>query len=132
MIDVSCAIILHQSGKILVTQRSASMPLPLKWEFPGGKVEPGETPEESLIREIKEELDLNIKITGCLTPNTHSYAQSTIRLIPFICKIASGTIILKEHAAYRWLNNNEIQQLDWAEADVPIVKELLREYLRRG
>ena len=128
MIDVSCAIILHQSGKILVTQRSASMPLPLKWEFPGGKVEQGETPEASLIREIKEELDLTIEITGSLTPNTHSYGQKTIRLIPFICTITGGAISLKEHVAYFWLNKNELLGLDWAEADVPVVREFLKRF----
>jgi 8-oxo-dGTP diphosphatase len=125
MIDVSCAILIDKDGKILATQRSASMPLPLKWEFPGGKVESGETAEESLLREIKEELDISIKITGNLSPVVHAYGVKTIRLIPFTAVILNGEINLKEHLAYCWLNANELKELDWAEADVPVLKELL-------
>lgn len=124
MIDVSCAIIADQNGKILVTQRSASMSLPLKWEFPGGKVELGETAAESLIREMKEELELRIEIIQQLSPNTHQYGSKVIRLIPFICRITDGVISLKEHIAYQWLNPNELLDLDWAEADVAVVEEL--------
>lgn len=128
MIDVSCAIIINESRKILVTQRSSAMALPLKWEFPGGKVESGETSDESLRREIREELDLIIEITGRLNPNIHSYGNKTIRLFPFLCQVTSGTINLREHAACRWLNSTELLDLDWAEADIPIVKDFLNLY----
>src|SRR5687768_12762622 len=103
MTDVSCAIIFDQNQHILVTQRSSTMPLPLKWEFPGGKVEQGETAEQSLIREIKEELGVSIRITASLSPGIHSYGTKTIRLIPFICHITEGKITLYEHQDYRWL-----------------------------
>jgi len=127
MINVSCAIIIDNDARILVAQRSAFMPLPYKWEFPGGKVEWGETPEQSLIREIKEELDISIKIISDLSSNLHAYDDKIIRLIPFICHIAEGEITLKEHQAYRWCNSDELLALDWAEADVAIVKTLLKE-----
>lgn len=128
MIDVSCAIIVNEEGKVLATQRSSTMPLPLKWEFPGGKVEPEETAEESLVREIKEELDVEIRILNRLPDNIHSYDTKTIRLIPFICRITAGQIHLREHQEFRWLTPDELFALDWAEADVPVVKAFLNQY----
>lgn len=101
------------------------MPLPLKWEFPGGKIETGETAEECLIREIKEELNIEIEITGSLSPNDHQYPNKLIRLIPFICRQTGGDLALKEHAEYKWVDDKDLLDLDWAEGDIPIVKEYL-------
>lgn len=101
------------------------MPLPLKWEFPGGKIEDNETAEECLIREIKEELNIEIEITGSLSPNDHQYPDKLIRLIPFICRQKDGELILKEHADYKWLDAKDLLDLDWAEADVPIIEQYL-------
>ena len=126
MIKVSCAIIVNAQNQVLVTQRSALMPLPLKWEFPGGKIEENETAEECLIREIKEELNIEIEITFSLPPNDHQYPDKLIRLIPFICRQKDGEIILKEHAGYKWLDAKDLLDLDWAEADVGVVEEYLR------
>jgi len=126
MIEVSCAIIVNSIGKVLVTQRSKKMPLPLKWEFPGGKIEADETAEACLIREIKEELNIDIEITGSLTPNDHQYPDKLIRLIPFICRQKGGELVLKEHADYKWLDAKDLLDLDWAEADVGVVVEYLR------
>ena len=130
MTDVSCAII-FENHHILVTQRSATMPSPLKWEFPGGKVEAGETAMQSLLREIKEELDLDIQIVSALSPTIHQYSTKTIRLIPFVCRIVAGQITLHEHQEYRWLSPKDLLRLDWAEADVPVVKELLSLYQQK-
>ena len=125
MIEVTCAII-EYNNKVLVTQRSEKMALPLKWEFPGGKIEKGETAEACLIREILEELHINIKITKQLNTNTHQYSETkTIKLIPFICELIDGEIKLIEHANYLWLTKSELVNLDWAEADVPILNEYL-------
>ena len=126
MIQVSCAIIVNSIGKVLVTQRSINMPLPLKWEFPGGKIEAGETAEECLIREIKEELNIEIQITGSLPPNDHQYPDKLIRLIPFICRQKGGELVLKEHSSYKWLDAKDLLDLDWAEADVGVVVEYLK------
>lgn len=125
MIDVSCALIIRQNGQILVTQRSAAMRLPLKWEFPGGKVEKGETAEQCVLREIKEELDIEISIIKRTSAYAHGQGQQAIHLIPFYCKLLSGEIKLAEHAAFQWLYPAELKLLDWAEADLPILKDYL-------
>jgi len=125
MIDVSCALIKGQNGEILVTQRSSKMRLPLKWEFPGGKVELGETEEDCLIREIAEELGILISIDRKMTARIHHQEEQSIRLIPFVCKIEKGEICLTEHAAYAWLAPAGLKQLDWAEADLPVVDDYL-------
>ncbi|MGY0040798.1 NUDIX domain-containing protein [Pedobacter sp. NJ-S-72] len=77
MIDVSCALIISHEGQILVAQRSLNMHLPLKWEFPGGKVEPGESAEDCLIREIREELAVEIKIVKKMTPSIHDQGNKS-------------------------------------------------------
>lgn len=123
---VTCAIILNPKNQILVTQRSSTMHLPLKWEFPGGKIEANETPEACLVREIKEELNIDIEIIEGLNANDHQYPDKFIRLMPFICRQTGGEIILKEHADYKWLDRKDLLDLDWAEADVEVVREYLK------
>ena len=125
MILVTCAII-EKAGLVLVTQRSEKMALALKWEFPGGKVEQGESQEVCLLREIKEELNIHIKIVKPLKPNTHHYPNGKeIHLVPFICEYISGHLQLAEHADYKWLKKEALLGLDWAEADIPIVQEYI-------
>ena len=121
---VVCAII-HQDDKILAVQRSEAMKLPLKWEFPGGKIEPNESEQQCIQREIKEELDIDIEVLQRLNPVLHDYPDFSIELIPYTAKHINGEIKLKEHAQYLLLDKSELQELDWAEADVPIVEEYL-------
>jgi len=125
VIDVTCALIVDSQNRVLAAQRSSTMSLPLKWELPGGKIEPNETPEECLVREIKEELDIEIEILKKLPSNTHTYPNVIVNLIPFISKHVGGAITLKEHANYKWLNANQLLDLNWAEADVPILHNYL-------
>lgn len=127
MIDVSCALIINHSGQVLVAQRSPGMHLPLKWEFPGGKVEPGETAEDCLIREIREELGVEIKIVKKMAAAVHDQGMQVIRLIPFQCTLVNGEVKLTEHAAFLWLDPAELNTLDWAEADLPVVKNFMEE-----
>ncbi|HEY0177052.1 MAG TPA: (deoxy)nucleoside triphosphate pyrophosphohydrolase [Pedobacter sp.] len=125
MIDVSCALIKGHNGEILATQRSSVMRLPLKWEFPGGKNEPGETAEECVVRELLEELGVMVKIIKRMDPVIHDDGQLVIRLIPFECVILEGEICLTEHAACLWLQPDELSALDWADADLPVVQNYL-------
>ncbi|MEM8520702.1 (deoxy)nucleoside triphosphate pyrophosphohydrolase [Flavobacterium sp. PL12] len=124
-IDVTCAII-YFKDKILVTQRSETMKLPLKWEFPGGKLEPNESEIDCIKREILEEINIKIEIDKKLSDSVFDYGSFQIKLIPFIANFVSGDIKLAEHKEYRLLDISELSNLDWAEADKPIVEELLK------
>lgn len=125
MLNVTCAIIIIED-KILVTQRSETMKLPLKWEFPGGKLEVNESEENCIKREIKEEINIEIEILARLKSTTHDYGIFEIQLIPFLSKYVSGEIKLSEHRDYKLLEKSELLNLDWAEADLPIVEEFLK------
>ena len=125
IIPVTCALIV-QNGKLLCAQRSENMALPLKWELPGGKIEPNESEEDCLRREILEELGLIIQVENRLDANLHEIQPGKqIQLIPFMCKIIGGTLQATEHKEIVWLDFTELLQLDWAEADVPIIKQFI-------
>ncbi len=124
-LHVTCATI-EQDGCVLAAQRSRAMAMPLKWEFPGGKNKPGETPENCLCREIAEELAIKVAERRALAEKTHAYPEFTITLYPFVCSIVSGIIILREHAAVTWLPRKDLASLDWAEADRPILESYLQ------
>ena len=126
-IRVTCAVILSE-GAILVTQRGPKMKHAGKWEFPGGKTEPGEDDEACIHREIAEELGLSIRLTGRLPEVTHRYGDTCITLVPFLAELVDGTISLTEHQAFLWLAPGELNQLDWAEADLPVVDEVLNRF----
>lgn len=125
MLRVACAVIFHEN-KILVTQRGPSMKMPYKWEFPGGKIEAGENPDECIKREIMEELNISINIKRLLHPVVHKYSDFIIELFPFVADYASGIITLKEHMQCTWLPPEKLKDLDWAEADAGIVDEVLK------
>ena len=124
-IDVTCAIV-YFKDKILVTQRIETMKLPLKWEFPGGKLEINESEIDCIKREILEEINIEIEIVKKLSDSIFDYGTFQIKLIPFVASFISGNIKLAEHNEYRLLNLSELSNLDWAEADKPIVEELLK------
>lgn len=121
---VTCAII-QFDDKVLAVQRSKNMKLPLKWEFAGGKIEEGETDVECIKREILEELNIQIEIKEKLTPVTHEYPDFKIKLIPFTAEYVTGKLKLKEHSDFVLVNKRKLINLDWAEADIPILKEYL-------
>ena len=101
------------------------MSMPLKWEFPGGKIDPGESPEACLRREIHEELSLQVRVGKNLPVSTYHYPAFTISLYPFICAIERGEVILHEHAAIAWLSPEKLHTLEWAEDDVPVLASYL-------
>lgn len=121
-IHVTCAII-EKNGKVLSTQRSETMSLPLKWEFPGGKINDEEHPEECLKRELQEELGIAVVIHRSLATITHHYPSFIITLYPFVCSITEGEIKLHEHKAFKWLSPEKLHELDWAEADFPLIED---------
>lgn len=105
------------------------MSLALKWEFPGGKVESDETEEDCLVREIREELNLEIGILERLPSITHSYsAEKIIELIPFKCELVQDDLQLSEHLQVKWLHKEELFSLDWSAADIPIVEYYIKHH----
>src|SRR5690606_8288093 len=124
LMNVACAVICFNE-RILIVQRSVTMALPLKWEFPGGKLEVGESAAECIVREIAEELSICIEITKALKPVTHQYDHIEINLIPFLTRYKGGVLKLKEHRDWRLLLPEYLSSFDFAEADKPIIEELL-------
>lgn len=122
---VACAII-EKDGKVLATRRSEAMSLPLKWEFPGGKIRSGESASACLKRELSEELGIQISVGPPLSPTTHRYQAFMVTLYPFRCKVVAGTITLHEHADLVWLPPAELHILDWAEADLTVIDQYRR------
>lgn len=123
MIQVVCAIIIY-NNKILITQRSETMKLPLKWEFPGGKVEKEENEKQALTREIKEELNIEILPQKRISSHVYDYGSFKINLIAYLCEYVSGEIKLLEHKNYKYVNLDELKNYDLAEADLPIIEKL--------
>jgi 8-oxo-dGTP diphosphatase len=107
------------------TQRSAVDKLPLMWEFPGGKVEDGETPEECLKREIKEELNLNIKVGSLVATSRYNYTSGEIILLAYNAEIISGVLQLKIHYDARWVVLDELRHYEFCPADMAIIKTLI-------
>lgn len=127
-IPVVAAVIEDGRGAVLVAQRPPHKHLALKWEFPGGKVDAGESPEGALIRELREELGIDTEIVRPLPRFTHDYGSVVIAMIPFVCRLAPGSAAPHphEHVALRWVPPAELGKLDLAAADLPVVAALLQ------
>ncbi len=136
MLKVTCAIIVKQ-GKILAVQNGYGSDHPYQWEFPGGKKDNDETNEECIMREIEEELDIEIDVVKRLQSVKWDYGFKKIELIPFLCTIKSGEIKLKEHNQLRWVDFKTLRKLNLSEADLELIKspqnrQILEEYLREN
>lgn len=123
MKEVTAAIILKDS-RVLIAQRATGENLAGKWEFPGGKIEHGETPQECLKREISEELDVDIEVSDFFGESIYAYHSGTIKLMAFWCRWISGDFTLKVHSQIAWVNHHELDLYDFAPADIPLVEEL--------
>lgn len=128
MIEVCCAIIVNGT-KILAVQRGPKSSHPLLWEFPGGKIYQYETAEQCIVREIQEELTVEIEISDRFEAVDFNYGTKQIHLIPFICRIVSGEIRLTEHIAQRWIGINEWETIEWSGADRKLIQQN-REHLK--
>jgi 8-oxo-dGTP diphosphatase len=125
-IEVVAAVIFFED-KILCVQRPKNK-LPYiseKFEFPGGKIEQGETQKEALKRELREELDIVTDIKSLFLTVVHQYPDFELTMHSFICEAKSKELILNEHIAQEWLSPTELKNLDWAAADIPIVNKLV-------
>ena len=122
-VKVVAAIIIHNK-QIFVTQRGYGE-FKDGWEFPGGKIEPGETPQEALAREIKEELDIEIEVGDYLETVEYDYPSFHLAMDCFFCTIKSGKLVLKEHEAAKWLTMENLDSVDWLPADKGLILSLI-------
>jgi 8-oxo-dGTP diphosphatase len=123
-IHVAAAVLIDQ-GKVFAAKRNNTGELACKWEFPGGKLEPGETGEAAIIREIKEDLSVTITVDRYLMTVTHTYTSFLLTMDAYICTIQEGAIILTEHEESQWLSAESLFSVDWAAADLPIVHKVV-------
>lgn len=121
-IHVVAAIII-ENERVFATQRGYGE-FKDGWEFPGGKIEEGETPEQALVREIREELDTEIEVGELFDSVEYDYSDFHLSMKCFLCKIKSGDLVLKEHEAAKWLTKETIESVDWLPADRDIIKKL--------
>lgn len=119
------AALIKKDNNVLIARRSTGDENVLgKWEFPGGKVEPNETEEHAIEREIKEEFELDIKANKYITNNVCEYPTKTVDLRLYECEYISGEFKLHDHSEYKWVNINELLNYDLAPADIPLAKYL--------
>lgn len=126
------AALIWQEGRFLACQRPAHKARGLLWEFVGGKVEPGETKQQALIRECREELDITVSVGEVFLEVTHAYPDLTVRLTLYHAAIEAGTPVLLEHNALRWVAPNEADSLSFCPADEVILKEIKARYASDG
>ncbi|MBR5467115.1 MAG: 8-oxo-dGTP diphosphatase MutT [Bacteroidaceae bacterium] len=124
-INVVAAIILDEEKRILATQRGYGE-YEGWWEFPGGKIEPGEGPEVALRREIMEELGVEIAVENLLCTVEYDYPKFHLSMLCFMCRISNGEIDLREHKSAQWLSKETLDDVEWLPADVEVIK-LLKE-----
>lgn len=124
-VHVVAAIIENEEKEIFCALRGPEMTLPNYWEFPGGKIEEGETKQEALKREILEELNCTIEVFEHVEDTTYEYEKVIVRLETFMAKILSGRPQLSEHAEMKWISRKELKALNWAPADIPAIEKLM-------
>ena len=119
-IEVVGAVIVR-GGEVLCARRAGTGHLAGLWEFPGGKIEPGESPQAALVREVDEELQCQVVVGDMLTSTTHQYAVGAVTLTTYYCRLVAGTPEPTEHAEVRWVAPADLGTLEWAPADLPAV-----------
>lgn len=124
-IEVVGAVLINED-RVFAAKRGPGKSMAGYWEFPGGKVEADETPEEALARELREELKVDVTVGEFIVTATHEAGTAVIELSTYLCTIIEGVPVLTEHEEFRWLPVSELSDVEWAPADIPTV-ELLRE-----
>lgn len=127
MINVVAAVIKNEDGKILIAQRNLKKSQGGLWEFPGGKIEVGESREVAIIREIKEELVIDIDVVGYIGEKVFNYPDKDVNLIALECVIVGGDIRLLEHEDAKWVGSDELERFEFSPADMFIVEKLRRD-----
>ncbi len=126
-IDVVAAILIN-NDKVLIAQRAEKDPLAGYWEFPGGKIEARESPEQSLIREMQEEFCIDVEVKEFFGSSTFQYEKGTVRLLAYICNWNGGAIRSTVHHDYAWIEISELDQYNFAPADRPLVERMRTEH----
>lgn len=121
-INVVAAVIISEN-KVFATQRGYG-DFKGGWEFPGGKIEPNETPEAALVREIKEELEAEIEVVEYLHTVEYDYPKFHLSMACYICRVKSGNLVLKEHKAAKWLTIDTFNSVEWLPADIEVVEKV--------
>ncbi|MBG6131642.1 8-oxo-dGTP diphosphatase [Aquimarina sp. EL_43] len=121
MLEVVCGII-HKDHKVFIARKKQGKALAGYWEFPGGKIELGEDPEDALARELREELGMIVLVQKFVGYNTHVYPNVTIKLLAFNCVFKEASLTLIDHDKYKWVNPEELINFKMAPADVPLIK----------
>jgi 8-oxo-dGTP diphosphatase len=127
MITVTAAILIH-NNKFLIARRKPTIRHAGKWEFPGGKIEIGETPEQCLVREIKEEFNISIAVEKFFCDSTYTYDRGTVHILSYIASWLSGEITPCDHDNYIWAEPQELLDYDLLPADIPFAKRIMETY----
>lgn len=131
-VNVVGAVLLNEKNHVFCALRSSTMSLPNLWEFPGGKIEEGEQPEETLQRELMEELQIQVEVRTKVESTYYEYDTFSIQLTTYYSKITSGIPKLTEHADFKWMSAESLHTLEWAPADIPAVEKVQHELLSNG
>jgi len=131
MTRVAVAILVNEAGQVLIARRPAGKQMAGCWEFPGGKVEPGETPEECLVRELKEEMGMRVEAGAFLAEIVYDYSWGKVQLMAYETHLVAGEFTLLEHEAMAWVRLEDMGAYGMTPADEPLIEELLRWVRRR-
>ncbi len=123
---VTAAIIMHE-GKVLLTRRKADVPYPLLWEFPGGKLEAEEDPRDCVVREIREELAIEVSVSGIYEVIYHRYPERAVLVMTYRCQWQSGEIVDLDVAEHRWVSPSELTRFPLLPADIPLAERIRTE-----